>query len=109
MNKNYRVHPGIIMKSILMSLNKNQKWLAENMNMNKTIISNILNGRRKVTKNIAVSFEKATGYPAINLINAQAEYDLYYLANKNSIVENTYDVNANYDLSNNNNSYLLAV
>lgn len=107
MNKNYRVHPGIIMKSILMSLNKNQKWLAENMNMNKTIISNILNGRRKVTKNIAVSFEKATGYPALNLIKAQAEYDLFYLSNKNRSVEKAYTVTAEYDFSNN--AYLLAV
>ena len=102
MEKNYRVHPGVVMKSILLSLDKNQKWLAAEMNMNKTVISNILNGKRKVTKNIAISFEKATGYPAVNLINAQTEYDLYYSINNNSRVEKSYEVKAKYEVGNTN-------
>lgn len=109
MERNYRVHPGAVMKSILLSIDKNQNWLAGKMGMNKTVISNILNGKRKVSKNIAVAFEKATGYPAINLISAQTEYDLFYSTNNNSSVEKTYPVKARYDLSNNNNNYLLAI
>jgi len=110
MEKNYRVHPGAVMKSILLSLGKNQKWLAAEMGMNKTVISNIINGKRKVTKNIAISFEKATGYPAANLISAQTEYDLFYSVSKNSSIEKSYTVNAKYDLSySNNSSYLLAI
>lgn len=100
MNKNYRVHPGIVMKSILLSINKNQKWLATEMNMNKTVISNILNGKRKVTKNIAISFEKATGYPAENLLKAQMEYDLFYSKSNTKSMEKVYKVNAKYETSN---------
>jgi len=107
MNKNYRVHPGIVMKSILLSLDKNQKWLANEMNMNKTVISNILNGKRKVTKKIATAFEKATGYPANILLKAQIDYDLYYQIIKSDSVEKTYSVKAKYDTSNSN--LLLAI
>ena len=107
MNKNYRVHPGIVMKSILLSLDKNQKWLANEMNMNKTVISNILNGKRKVTKKIATAFEKATNYPAENLLKAQLDYDMYYSSNMNKSIEKTYSVNAKFDTSSSN--LLLAI
>lgn len=109
MEKNYRVHPGVVMKSILLSLNKNQQWLSNEMNMNKTVISNILHGRRNITNKIAISFEKATGYPAENLLKAQIEYDLFYSTNKNKSIEKTYIVNANYELSSDNDKLLLAI
>ena len=109
MEKNYRVHPGTIMKTVLLSLGKSQNWLAFEMNMNKTVISNILHGKRTVTNKIAVSFEKATGYPARNLLNAQMEYDLFYSMNKNSSVGQTYNLNANFDESNNDDKLLLAI
>ena len=107
MDRNYRVHPGVIMKSIILSIDKNQKWLADKMGMNKTVISNLLNGKRNVTKKIAISFEKATGYPAINLINAQNEYDLFYSIVKNNSKEKAYNVNVEYEYDNNN--LLLAI
>ncbi len=107
MEKNYRVHPSVVMKSILMSIGKNQKWLADEMNMNKTVISNILNGKRKITKNIATAFEKATGYPAENLLKAQLEYDMFYSTTTNKSIEKTYSINAKYDTSNSN--ILLAI
>ena len=107
MERNYRVHPSIVMKNILMSIDKNQKWLAAEMHMNKTVISNILNGKRKITKNIATSFEKATGYPAENLLKAQIDYDLFYSTTRNKSVEKPYNVNAKYDTSNSN--LLLAI
>jgi len=107
MEKNYRVHPSVIMKSILMSIDKNQKWLACEMNMNKTVISNILNGKRKITKNIATAFEKATGYPAENLLKAQLEYEMYYSTIENKSIEKTYSVNGKYDVTNSN--ILLAI
>lgn len=107
MEKNYRVHPSVIMKSILMSIDKNQKWLAAEMHMNKTVISNILNGKRKITKNIATAFEKATGYPAENLLKAQLEYEMYYSTIENKSIEKTYSVNGKYDVTNSN--ILLAI
>ncbi|MBP5446325.1 MAG: helix-turn-helix domain-containing protein [Acholeplasmatales bacterium] len=107
MNKNYRVHPSEIMKSILLSLGKSQKWLSEEMSMNKTVISNILHGKRTITKKIAAAFEKATGYPAESLLKAQIDYDSYYSITDNVSVEKSYKVNAEYELPNS--SYLLAI
>ena len=109
MNKNYRVHPGVVMKSILVSLGRNQKWLADEMRMNKTVISNIIHGKRKVTKAIAVSFENATGYPASNLLKAQIEYDLFCQISSNSSIEKAYKFDASYDLSSDDSNYLLAI
>ena len=101
MEKNYRVHPGTVMKSILISLGKNQNWLAKEMGMNKTVVSNILNGKRNITKTIAISFEKATGYPADKLLKAKVDYDLFYNINNNS-VEKAYSFNADYEVPNKN-------
>ena len=75
--KNYAVHPGITMKYILISMGKTQKWLSEEMNMSKVVISELINQKRNVTAMIAIAFEKASGYPADKLLKIQAEYDLY--------------------------------
>lgn len=107
LNKNYRVHPGSIMKSILMSIGETQAWLAKKLNMDKTVISKILNGKRSVSKNTALLFEKATGYPAERLLNAQVEYDLFYANNKISGEEESYEYKKDFTVFNNNS--LLAV
>ena len=77
MEKDYAIHPGTTMKYILISMNKNQKWLSEKMNMSKVVISELINGKRNVTPAIAIAFEKATKHPANKLLIMQAEYDLY--------------------------------
>ena len=83
MNKDYAVHPGVTMKYILISMGKNQKWLSEQMNMSKVIISELINQKRTVTPRIALAFEKATTYPAEKLLMLQVEYDLYNERMKN--------------------------
>lgn len=77
MNKDYSVHPGSIMKHIVMSMGKSQAWLAESMNMSKSSISLLLNQKRSVSKEIAEAFQKATGYSSELLLKHQEEYDLY--------------------------------
>ena len=66
------------MKSILMSTGKTQTQLAKELNMNRTTVNKILNGKKRVSKNTAILFEKATGYSAKKLLNVQTEYDLFY-------------------------------
>lgn len=79
MEKDYCVHPGNIMRAVLMSINKPQKWLAKEMNVNKTVISSLLAGKRDVTTVIAAAFERATGYPAESLLHQQTKYELFQL------------------------------
>ena len=79
MEPNYCVHPGTIIKSILMSIDKTQQWLADEMGVKKTIISDLVRGKRNVTANLAKEIEKATGYKAKYLLAQQNEYDLFVL------------------------------
>lgn len=79
MEKDYCVHPGRIMKAILMSINKTQKWLAEEMSVNKTVVCDLLAGKRSVSTNVALAFERATGYPAESLLLQQKKYELFQL------------------------------
>ena len=82
MEKNYCVHPGAFIKAILMSINKTQKWLANEMAVNKIIVSDLIRGKRNVTPNLAKSFEKATGFSAEALLQQQNKYDLFCLNNE---------------------------
>ena len=77
MQKDYAVHPGKTIKYILTSMGKSQKWLSEQTRINKTIINELINGKRDVTPEIAEAFEKATSFPADTLINIQTEYNLF--------------------------------
>lgn len=79
MEKDYCVHPGNIMRVVLMSINKSQKWLAKEMNVNKTVVSSLLAGKRSVTTMVAAAFERATGYPAESLLYQQKKYELFQL------------------------------
>jgi len=84
---NYTVHPGTVMKTILLSMGKKQKWLAEEMKMSKVVISELINQKRNVTPQIAISFENATGYPAQTLLRMQADYDLFNAIKKDMNVD----------------------
>ena len=74
---NYAVHPGSLMKMLLMSSGKKQKWLSSEMGVSKVVVSELIHGKRSVTPSIAIAFEKAIGYPAENLIKLQGDYDLF--------------------------------
>lgn len=94
MEKDYCVHPGSIMRTVLMSINKSQKWLAKEMNVNKTVISSILAGKRSVTTLIAAAFEKATGYPADSLLYQQKKYELFQLG-KEEAYKSRFEISEN--------------
>ena len=74
---NYAVHPGSLIKMLLMSSGKKQKWLSNEMGVSKVVISEIIHGKRSITPQLAIAFEKAIGYPAEKLVRLQGEYDLF--------------------------------
>lgn len=86
MEMNYCVHPGELMKTILLSMGKTQKWLSEETQLNKTVISDLIHGKRNVTPRIADSFERATGFSAQALLAQQNEYDLFMMRKTKPIV-----------------------
>ena len=81
MNQNYCVHPGKLISSILMSINKNKQWLANKIGIDVKRMEDILDGREVITQEIADSIESATGYKALYLLEQQKEYDKYLAHN----------------------------
>lgn len=74
---NYTVHPGSLIKMLLMSMGKNQNWLSNEMKVSKVVVSELIHGKRNITPQMAIAIEKAIGYPAQNLIRLQGDYDLF--------------------------------
>lgn len=74
---NYVVHPGSLIKMLLMSSGKKQKWLSNEMGVSKVVVSELIHGKRSITPQMALAIEKAIGYPAENLVRLQGEYDLF--------------------------------
>ncbi len=98
MEPNYCVHPGMLIKSILLSIDKTQQWLADEMGVKKTIISDLVRGKRNITANLANEIEKATGYKAKYLLEQQNEYDLFMIrqAEERAAKSIKYSVDKNY-------------
>lgn len=80
---NYAVHPGSLIKMLLMSTGKNQNWLSKEMKVSKVVVSELIHGKRNITPQMAIAIEKAIGYPAQNLVRLQGDYDLFIERQKN--------------------------
>ena len=53
-----------------------QKRLAEEMGVKPSVLSETINGKRSVSKNVAIALEKALGIPAEIWMNLQNQYEL---------------------------------
>ena len=80
---NFALHPGVILKDYLKSLNMTQRDLSAKTELNKTIINEIITGKRNITTNIALKLEPIFGLPAKFWSNLQLDYDEAILRLKN--------------------------
>ena len=71
----YAVHPGEILKEYLESENISQLELSIIVGINKTIINEIIKGKRPVTTRTAIKLEKAFSFNAQFWCNLQMIYD----------------------------------
>jgi addiction module HigA family antidote len=69
-------HPGFIIKEELEARKMKQKDLAEAMGISVTMFSDLINGRRNVTAELALKLEKNLDIPALFWLNYQAQYDI---------------------------------
>lgn len=76
-NPNYRLHPGAFLKDDLETLGMSKKTLAEKSGISKTIINEVIKGKRDITPAMAMKFEEIIGEPASFWLKAQADYDLF--------------------------------
>ena len=72
---NYAVHPGVFLREEMESMKISQKMLSEKIGVSKTIINEVLKGKRKINGELAVKLEGALYSPAHYWLNLQALYD----------------------------------
>ena len=70
------VHPGMMIKPELEERGISQKDFAKMLGVQPSHLSEVLNGKRALTKDLAIKIECAIGLPAKILLSAQAQYDL---------------------------------
>ena len=70
------VHPGMMIKPELDERGISQKKFAEMLGTQPSHLSEVLNGKRVLTTDLAMKMEKAIGIPAKTLLAAQTQYEL---------------------------------
>ena len=70
------VHPGMMVKPELVERGITQKEFAKMLGIQASHLSEVLNGKRALSTDLAVKIEEAIGLPAKLLLSAQAQYDL---------------------------------
>ncbi len=70
------VHPGMMIKPELEERGISQKDFAKMVGTQASHLSEVLNGKRALTTDLAVKIESAIGLPANVLLSAQTQYEL---------------------------------
>ncbi len=70
------VHPGIMVKPELQERGISQKDFAKILDIQASHLSEVLNGKRSLSAELAVKIQNAIGIPAEILLSAQAQYEL---------------------------------
>ena len=70
------VHPGMMIKPELEERGISQKEFAKTLGTQPSHLSEVLNGKRALTTELAVKIENAIGLPAKILLSAQTQYEL---------------------------------
>ena len=69
-------HPGEMIKDELRERKLTQKQLALQTGIKPSVLSETINGKRPVSKNVALALEQALGISADIWMNLQTQYDL---------------------------------
>lgn len=69
------IHPGSILKEELMERGISQKDFAKMISMQPSHLSEIIKGKRSITKPVADKLETVLGIPSIDWVNLQIGYD----------------------------------
>lgn len=82
------VHPGMMIKPELEERGISQKAFAQMLGTQPSHLSEVLNGKRALTTELAMKIEKAIGLPAKILLSAQAQYELEAAGADTQIADN---------------------
>lgn len=76
------IHPGEIVKEELEYRGISQKHFAEVIDVSYTMLNDILNGKRPISTDFALTIEAATGISAELLVRMQLRYNLQVARSK---------------------------
>ena len=74
------IHPGKIISDILGERKITQKELAQRVGVSEPFLSDVIHGKKDISKKLAVGFEYALGVPSSFWLNLQASYDAEFLS-----------------------------
>lgn len=72
---NLAVHPGEFLEEEIDFIGMTQSELAERMGVSVRVVSEVIQGKRDITDEVAVKLEEILGSPAHMWVNSQARYD----------------------------------
>lgn len=79
------MHPGIVLNEVyLKEMGLNQSQFAEKCNCSPRKINEIVNGKRAISPDFALTLEKVLGTTADLWVRIQADYDLWIARQKAS-------------------------
>lgn len=77
------IHPGLVLSEVYMQeVGLNQSQLAEKCKCSHRKINEIVNGKRAISPDFALTLEKVLGTTAEMWVRIQAEYDLWMARKK---------------------------
>ena len=82
---NLAIHPGELLEEEIEFIGMTQLEFAERTSISVHIVSEIIQGRRSITDDVAVELENALGSPAHMWMNSQARYDFIKARSKEDI------------------------
>lgn len=74
------IHPGETVYDLLEDRGITQKELAQRTGVSEAFLSDVINGKKDISKGLAMGLEYATGVPASFWLNLQANYDAELLS-----------------------------
>ena len=83
------IHPGCILKEELIERGISQKTFAKDIEMQPSHLSEIIKGKRSITKPVADKLEGSLGIPSIDWVNLQTKFDYDTAQNKERQIAET--------------------
>jgi len=74
------IHPGETISDILEEREITQKELAQRAGVSEPFLSDVIHGKKDISKKLAVGLEYALGVPSSFWLNLQANYDAEFLS-----------------------------
>lgn len=86
------IHPGMVLKEELEAKGLSNKEFASTIGMPASVLSDILNGKRSVTPDIAILLEASLGRDAADWLALQAARDIEIAKNKEEFLKKQQDI-----------------